>query len=176
LLDHSLTCDSGIIDVARTKIKRWLEEENLMPEETENPDAYYTFGISVYGMKLFVVHSRHFPDSVSVSANFDVTGKEEQQKFVCMGEKGRKNFIHDLSIALYSDNRIWYHIVRPNPPSEIKAFEIGSRRIYYETITKEKLMNAIFDVRNASLLFSVLSERHANTPSLKHESTASFIG
>jgi len=126
---------------------------------------------------MFVVHSTQFIDSVSISASFDLTGEKDQRILQSMDNKRRSEFLRDLSIALLSNNGIWYHLVRPNPPNEMKVFELASRRVYYETMTKEKLMNAILDVRNASGIFTCLFEKYSAPMSVpRQEVRASFIG
>ena len=126
---------------------------------------------------MFVVHSTQFPDSVSVSASFDLTGEKDQTILQSMDMKRRSEFLRDLSLSLLSNNGIWYHLIRPNPPGEMKIFELASRRIYYDTMTKEKIMNAILDVRNASGIFTCLFERYASPINLpRQEVRASFIG
>jgi hypothetical protein len=162
---------------AKEKIRTWLIEERLSPEEVQNPGAFFTFKINVYGTIMFIVHSTQFPDSFSVSASFDLTGDKDQRILQTMDTKKRTEFLRDLSIALLSNNGIWYHLIRPNPPNEMKVFELASRRIYYDTMVKEKVMNAVMDVRNASGIFTCLFERYAGPLAVpKHEVRASFIG
>jgi hypothetical protein len=161
----------------REKIGAWLTEERLSPEEVQNPGAFFTFKINVYGTIMFLVHSSQFPDSISVSASFDLTGEKDQRILQAMDTRKRAEFLRDLSLALLSNNGIWYHLIRPNPPNEMKIFELASRRIYYDTMTKEKVMNSILDVRNASGIFTCLFERYSNPLSApKQEVRASFIG
>ena len=169
----------GINRIADSKerIKTWLNEERLSPEDVQNAGAHFTFKINVYGTIMFVVHSTQFIDSVSVSASFDLTGEKDQKILQTMDARKRSEFLRDLSLTLLSNNGIWYHLVRPNPPTEMRIFELASRRIYYDTMTKEKLMNAILDVRNASGIFTCLFERYSNPLSFpKQEVRASFIG
>lgn len=162
---------------ARDKIKTWLTDERLSPDEVQNAGAYYTFKVNVYGTIMFIVHSTQFLDSVSVSASFNLTGEKDQRILQSMDEKRRQEFLRDLSLSLLSNNGIWYHLIRPNPPSEMKVFELASRRIYYDTITKEKLMNAILDVRNASGIFTCLFEKYSTPLNYtRPEVRASFIG
>jgi len=126
---------------------------------------------------MFVVHSTQFEDSVSVSASFDLTGEKDQRILQTMDTTKRSEFIRELSLALLSNNGLWYHLIRPNPPNEMRIFELASRRVYYETMTKEKVMNAILDVRNASGIFTCLFEKYS-TPlaASRPEVRASFIG
>ena len=91
-------------------------------------------------------------------------------------DKRRGTGLHDIAIQMLSNNSIWYHLIRPNPPQEMRSFELASRRIYYDTLTKEKLMNAILDVRNASGIFTCLFERYAQGVFPRQEMRASFIG
>jgi len=161
---------------SREKIKTWLIEERLSPEEVQNPDAYFTFKINVYGTIMFLVHSTQFLDSFSISASFDLTGEKDQAFLASMDLRKRTEFLRDLSIALLSNNGIWYHLVRPNPPKEMRSFELASRRVYYDTMTKEKVMNAILDVRNASGIFTCLFERYSTSSITRQEVRASFIG
>jgi hypothetical protein len=164
------------IEDSRERIRTWLIEERLSPEVLQNPDAYFTFKINVYGTIMFVVHSTQFSDSFSVSASFDLTGEKDQVFLEAMDMRKRSEFLRDLSIALLSNNGIWYHLIRPNPPKEMRSFELASRRVYYDTMTKEKVMNAILDVRNASGIFTCLFERYSTSSITKQEVRASFIG
>jgi hypothetical protein len=165
------------LGVAREKIKTWLNEERFSPEEVQNPGSYFTFKINVYGTIMFVVHASQFIDSVSVSASFDLTGERDQRILQSMDARKRVEFLQDLSLNLLSNNGIWYHLVRPNPPTEMRTFELASRRIYYDTMMKEKVMNAIIDVRNASGVFTCLFERYSSPLTVpKQEVRASFIG
>jgi len=168
---------NNTIGDARAKIRSWLTEERFSPEEVQNHGAYYTFKINVYGTIMFVVHSTQFEDSVSVSASFDLTGEKDQRILQTMDTTKRSEFIRELSLALLSNNGLWYHLIRPNPPNEMRIFELASRRVYYETMTKEKVMNAILDVRNASGIFTCLFEKYSTPLTVSRpEVRASFIG
>ena len=176
-MSNSLILGNIRVEEAREKLRSWLGEERLSPEEVQNPGAYFTFKINVYGTIMFVVQSTQFVDSCSISASFDLTGEKDQRILQAMDAKKRTDFLRELSLALLSNNGIWYHLIRPNPPSEMRVFELASRRIYYETMTKEKVMNAVLDVRNASGIFTCLFERYSapmNVP--RQEVRASFIG
>jgi len=162
---------------AKERIRTWLSEERFSPEEVQNPGAHFTFKINVYGTIMFVVHSTQFSDSFSVSASFDLTGDKDQRILQGMDLRKRTEFLRDLSLALLSNNGIWYHLIRPNPPNDMKIFELASRRIYYDTMTKEKVMNAVLDVRNASGIFTCLFERYSSALTVpSQEVRASFIG
>jgi len=169
------TLDNKIED-AKDRIRTWLTDERFSPEEIKDQHSYYIFKINVYGTIMFVGHSTQFTDSVSVSASFDLTGEKDQRLLSGMNDKKRTEFVRDLSIALLSNNAIWYHLIRPNPPKDMRSFELASRRIYYDTLSKEKLMNAILDVRNASGIFTCLFERHSAGAFPRQEVRASFIG
>ncbi len=121
----SISSNLGINRIADSKerIRTWLNEERLSPEEVQNAGAHFTFKINVYGTIMFVVHSTQFIDSFSVSASFDLTGEKDQRILQAMDAKKRFEFLRDLSLALLANNGIWYHLVRPNPPTEMRIFE-----------------------------------------------------
>jgi len=164
------------IGFVKERIKTWLVDERFSPEEIKDDHSYYIFKINVYGTIMFVGHSTQFTDSISASASFDLTGEKDQRLLAGMDDRRRTDFVRDLGIAMLSNNAIWYHLIRPNPPKDIRSFEFAFRRIYYDTLTKEKLMNAILDVRNASGIFTCLFERHSQGVFPKQEVRASFIG
>jgi hypothetical protein len=164
------------IEFVKESIRTWLAVERFSPEEVRDDHSYYIFKINVYGTIMFVGHSTQFTDSISASASFDLTGEEDQRLLSGMDEKRRTEFVRELGIAMLSNNAIWYHLIRPNPPKDMRSFELASRRIYYDTLSKEKLMNAILDVRNASRIFTCLFERHSTGVFPRQEVRASFIG
>jgi hypothetical protein len=165
------------IEFVKERIRTWLVDERFSPEEIKDDHSFYIFKINVYGTIMFVGHSTQFTDSISASASFDLTGEKDQRLLASMDERRRAEFVRDLAITMLSNNAIWYHLIRPSPPKEMRSFELASRRIYYDTLTKEKLMNAILDVRNASGIFTCLFERYAQGVFPRQEIRApSFIG
>ena len=69
---------------------------------------------------------------------------EEQLKLLKdMDEKKRQEFFWELRLALLKNNELGYFQIKPNPPHDIREVFISSRRLYYDGLTKDRLMTTI---------------------------------
>jgi len=132
----------------KEKIICWLKEEKLQPKEIADPNAYFNISITVGGLLLHVIQRTDQIDSITVGANLVFT--EEQLKLLKdMDEKKRQEFFWELRLALLKNNELGYFQIKPNPPHDIREVFISSRRLYYDGLTKDRLMTTIFTIHKA---------------------------
>jgi len=148
------------IKETKEKILGWLKEESLSPEDVADPNAYFNFGVKVSGSPLHVVQSVGAIDGVIVGANLILTPTQMDQ-LKSMDGKTRQEFFWDLRLALLKNNRLGDFQIKPDPPDSIQEVFVSSRRIFYDALTKDRLINAIGDVYRAVMMVIWMLERYA---------------
>lgn len=139
----------------------WLREEDFQPQELELANDFWAFRVNVWGTTLFVSQNTHCVDSIAVWGVWKMNESEQDLLMNRMDETERNELLQELVLWTATNNAILYFFVRPDPPKEITEIEISSRRLYFDSLSKEKVMNALFDVRSARAVWSVLVHRHA---------------
>jgi len=152
----------------KEKILNWLKEEKLQPREISDPNAYFNICITVGGLALHVIQKADQIDSIAVGANLVFT--EEQLKLLeNMSDKKRQEFFWELRLALLKNNELGDFQIKPNPPHDVKEVFISSRRLFYDGLTKDRLMTAIFTVYKAIFMVIWMLEQKAGTIKPKDE-------
>ena len=150
-----------MIGATKQKILTWLREEAFSPEEMPDPNAHFNFGIKVAGSPLHVVQKVHTVDSIFVGANLVLTPDQLDLLGESMDGKKRQEFFWDLRLALLSNSELGDFQVKPNPPHDVREVFITSRRVFYDALTKDRLILAIQTVYKAVMMVVWMLERYA---------------
>lgn len=152
----------------KEKVLNWLKEEAFSPQEVSDSQAYFNIGITVSGLAFHVVQSVRNIDSIFVGGNLVLT--EEQLKLLRdMNVKKRQEFFWDLRLALLGNSELGDFQIKPNPPDDFRELFVASKRIFYDALTKDRLVSAISGVFKAVMMVIWMLERYAGivTPKMK---------
>ncbi len=165
---------SGRVGEVREKVLNWLKEEGLSPEEMEDPNAYFNFNVNVGGRPFNVVQNVLSLDSLFVTANLVFTPDQLTLLENKMNKKKRKEYFWDLRLALLKNSDLGDFDIKPNPPDDVREVFIYSKKIFYDALTKHKLLQAIHSAYKAYVMVIWMLERHADQPSPKEKKRALF--
>jgi hypothetical protein len=138
----------------------WLKEEAFLPEEEVDPQAYFNISSRIGNMGCNIVQDTHHIDSFFVGANL-VLDKEQLALLREMGDKKRQGFFWDLRMSLLKNNEIGDFQIKPNPPEDTQSVFISSKRVYYDDLTKGRLINAINVVLRACMMVIWMLQQYA---------------
>ncbi len=130
------------INKTKQKIMDWLKEEGFAAEEKQDPNAYFNIQASKSGMGVNVVQNPPFNDSIFIAGNIAVA-PEQQALLKSRSRDKREDFIWDLQMTLAANIELGDFALKPNPPDDIQIIFVSSRRIYYDELTKGKLLTSI---------------------------------
>jgi len=155
----------------KEKVLAWLKEEAFSPEDVADPNAFFNFNIKVAGSPLHVVQSVRNIDSVFVGANLVLTPAQLDLLKNNMDKKKRQEFFWDLRLALVKNNQLGDFEIKPNPPDDIREVFISSKRIFYDALTKDRLIDSISSVYKSVMTTIWMLERYAGVaPQKKKQS------
>lgn len=157
------------------KVLKWLEEEGLSPEEVNDPDAHFNFNVKVAGRPFVVVQNLLSLDSVFVGANLVFTADQLTLLKKKMNKKKRKEYFWDLRLALLKNSELGDFEIKPNPPDDVREVSIFSKKIFYDTLTKDTLIHAIHRVYKAAIMVNWMLERHAGAPAPKEKKSSIYL-
>ncbi len=157
------------------KVLNWLEEEGLSPEEVNDPDAHFNFNVNVAGHPFVVVQNLLSLDSVFVGANLVFTSDQLTLLEKKMNKKKREEYFWDLRMVLLENGELGDFEIKPNPPDDVREVTICSKRIFYNTLTKDTLIHAIHNVYKAALMVIWMLERHAGAPAPKEKQRSLYL-
>jgi len=146
------------------KVLDWLKEEAFSPEDVADPNAYFNFSIKVSGSPLHVVQNVRAIDSFFVGANLVLTPAQLDLLKNSMDKKKRQEFFWDLRLTLLKNNSLGDFEIKPNPPDDVREVFVSSRRIFYDALTKDRLIHAINAVYRAVMMVVWMLERYAGAP------------
>ena len=148
------------IKEVKKKVLTWLKEEKLSPEEILDPNVHFNFGIKVSGSPLHVVQSVYNSDSIFVAANLILTSMQ-LDLLNKMSKNKRRKFFWTLRLALVSNNSVGDFLIKPNPPEDVREIFISSKRIYYDALTKDRLLSTIYDIYKTIMMTIWMLEQEA---------------
>ncbi|MDQ1279269.1 MAG: hypothetical protein QG670_529 [Thermoproteota archaeon] len=95
------------IKEARDRILNWLKEEAFSPQEVNDPNAYFNFGIKVVGgFSLTVVQNVHNLDSIIVATSLFLSPNQISLLKNNMYAKKRQDFYWNLRLSLLRNNEL----------------------------------------------------------------------
>jgi len=151
----------------KEKVLGWLKEEVLSPEEISDPHAFFNFGISVGGLRFHVVQNVRSVDSIFVGGNLVLPEEQSQLLREKMDEKKRQEFFSDLRLALLTNSEIGDFQIKPSPPDDIREVFVASKRVFYDALTKDRLVSAIHAVHKAVIMAVWMLESHSGIATSK---------
>jgi hypothetical protein len=126
----------------KQKIIDWLKEEGFSAEEKQDPNAFFNIAATKGGMGVNIVQNQPFNDSIFIGGNIAVS-PEQQVSYKARSKEKKEEFIWDIQMNLARNNELGDFMLKPNPTENLETIFISSRRIYYEELTKGKLLASI---------------------------------
>lgn len=166
---------SETVRKVREKVLNWLKEEALSPEEVSDPNAYFNFGIKVGGSPLHVVQNVRNLDSILVGGRLVLNQPQLDLLKNKMDKKKRQEFFWDLRLALLTNNELGDFRIEPKPPEDVQSVFVSSERIFYDALTKDRLIHAIHSVYKAIMMVIWMLERYAGAPTPKGKKTSPYV-
>lgn len=148
------------IKETKDRVLFWLKEESLSPEEIIDPNGYFNFVITSGDLKLNVIQNSRHIDSLFIGTKWTL-GKEQLDLHKnIMDDAKRIALFWDLQFMLLNDNLLGDYQINPNPPHDFLELFVSSKPIFYDSLTKQTLMHAVFAVHKAMMRAVLLLEKH----------------
>lgn len=151
---------SARINETKDRILFWFKEESLSPEEIVDPNAYFNIGIKSGDLRLNIVQNTRLIDSFIIGTRWILSKEQTDYHTNKMDDSKRIAFFWELQSMLLGDHELGDFEIRPNPPSDFGSLLITSNRLFYDSLTKQNLMHAIFAVQKAMMRSVFLLEKH----------------
>lgn len=144
----------------KEKIINWLKEEACSPEEKPDPNTYFNILVKFGSLGCRVIQPVQRRDSISAAIKFPVPPEKIALLNGLSAEK-KIEFFWDLRLALLKNNELADFQIEQDSHGDTKAVTIFSRPIFYEDLTKGRLMSAIFAVTRATLMVIWMIQKYA---------------
>ena len=120
------------------KIMKWLKEEKFSPTRKESPDAYFHIEAKVGPILILnVIHGTYFKDSCDVVIGFAYSPDQLKLINEILAPKMKKRYYNSVHLELQRHPLIWnYHF-----GEGYKILRIHSKRLYYDSLTKDSFMH-----------------------------------
>lgn len=164
-----MSVDSEIASV-KAKISRWLSEESCKPAERSDSRAHFAIEITFNNQSFAVIQPKERNDSLSVGSRMGLaTFQVERLKKMELPKK--EALIWELHLALMNKNQLSLFELGPHLPTDFNEATIQSRPIYYDALTKDRLMSAIESVFRAFVLIQDTIDKYSGsiTPMYRHK-------
>jgi hypothetical protein len=141
----------------RDKIGRWLREENISPSEALDLQALFNFHIQPGNLN--IVQMVDWRDSIVVGTNVllgPLSGKINQ-----LNRERKQEFFWDLSLELLKNEAIGDFDIKPDPPDNVSEVLLKSKPIFYDGLTKDRLMNTIYSMNKTMIMIPCLIAKYA---------------
>jgi hypothetical protein len=163
-----MNMSSERIKETKERILTWLKEEAFSPEEKVDPQAYFNISSKIGNLGCNISQDVQHIDSFFVAANI-VLLEEQLVLLREMDDKKRKEFFWDLRMSLLRNNEIGDFQIKPNPPEDTQAVFISSKRVYYDDLTKGRLIDAIHVVLRACIMVVWMLQQYAGITTPKKD-------
>lgn len=130
------------IQEVKNKVYEWLKEEGLSPEELSDPNSYFNFGITIGDNSFNIVQKIDSNDSIFIGTNL-VLSNEQTSSLTNISDDKKQEMVWGLRMSLIRNKDLLEFNVRPDPPQDIQEVYLSSRRIFYDGLIKNALINLI---------------------------------
>lgn len=150
------------IKQVKAKIGQWLEEENIVPREALDPQAHFNFYVQQGNFNVNIVQMVTWHDSIVVGTT--VLLGHLSEKIDQLDPEQKQEFFWDLSLELLKNEAIGDFNITPDPPDDVREIFIKSRPIFYDGLTKDRLMNTIYAMFKTMIMIPCLIAKYTIAP------------
>ncbi|MGI0014591.1 MAG: DUF2299 family protein [Nitrososphaera sp.] len=151
---------SARIKETKDKVLFWLREEGISPEEANDPNAYFNIGLRLGDWGATIFQNLRMIDSISVGSRWILGDEQLKLHKEMLDDPKRLAYYWDLQFMALSNPQIGEFEITPNPPNDFRALLITSNRIFYDSLTKQSLMDSIVGVHKTMVHAIFLLEKY----------------
>lgn len=145
------------INETKRKIIDWLKEEGYSSIEKPDPHAHFNILAKIGSSECIISQDVRHSDKLFVSAT--VVLPDDQISLLKQMTDERKNALFwELEMGLVKNNELGNFRILPNPPQDIRTVFICSRTLFYDDLTKSRLIATIMVVLRAALMVLLMVE------------------
>lgn len=135
------------------KIKNWLDEDKIPYKELADDTTYFTLKVTISNINLAIFQPKTFADHFFITTNINIS--QEHLKALQEQDQDKKlDFFRKIRHQLTNDSNVLEFEILPKPPDIISTINIASYWLYYDGLTKEKLIYSLYGARKN--LFKVI--------------------
>jgi hypothetical protein len=155
----------------KNKILGWLKEEAAAPEEINDPAMYFNIRFRTGPILLNAFQPGTMDDSFLILGSTSLTDEQAEVVYKNVVEEKHETYIADLKLMLLANNELGDYEMKLDAQNHLREVRIYSRKIYYDSLTKEKLVLCSRAVVKAITSSHVLFEKYlGKIPSLTNRS------
>ena len=139
------------IETIKNRITQWFQEEGFNPTEITDPNAHFNIVVTVANLPFNVVQDIRKRDSFFVGTRVTFTNNQ-LASFRRLSREKKQSYTWNLRMELLKNPGLGNFEIRHNPPKDISEVFISSRPIFYDAITKDKVISTIHTIFKAAMM------------------------
>jgi len=162
---------SNPIENVKKKID-WLTVEGYQPEDVSDKDLQALFNILAKvagGHPYHIVQKKDKQDCFFIACNLVLT-PQQLSLLAKMGKEKRWSYFWNLRLRLLTHQNLGDFEIKPNPPKRVTEIFISSKPIYYDALTKNRVISTLIDVYKSTMMAIWMLEQTAGVPVSSTES------
>lgn len=152
------------IEVVKKRIVDWLETEKLRPKEIPDSNAHFNIVAHISNLGFNIIQRKDKKDNIFIGTNLNFT-PQQISLFKGMNEAKRQSYFWNLRMRLLNSPNLGSFEIKPHAPQEISVVFISSKPIFYDGLSKDRLLNVLFDVHKAVMMTVWLLEETSGSTS-----------
>lgn len=142
----------------KSKIERWLTEEQFAISEQNDPKTFFNLAIS-RGILTGNIAAPRTSKGVVVAGG-TALAPQAIQAYQQLEEDKKKICLDELVMFILSNPSIAEYSLGPNPPAQFELLRCVSKPLFYNTITKEGVIGYIYDIHKAWLAVQTILSKY----------------
>jgi hypothetical protein len=148
-----------IIESNFERIKNWLEEDKIAYKELSDETTYFTLKVTISNIHLAIFQPKTFVDHFFITTNINIS--QDHLKALQEQDQDKKlDFFRKIRHQLTNDSNVLEFEILPKPPELISTINIASYWLYYDGLTKEKLIYTLYGARKNLFKIICIIEDH----------------
>ena len=149
---------SGKVTEVKDKIVRWLSEETLSIEDMNDPNNQWNISVNTEPLFVNIIQCKDRSDSIMLCTNYDLS-EQQMEQLNTIGEEKIRQFWYDVRLTFSKNNELGTHKLHSKIANNITGVFICSRRIYYDGLTKDRLMFLLGVIQKTIFSMLVMLDR-----------------
>jgi hypothetical protein len=142
------------------KVLRWLDEESCQPQTVADPSLRFKIKFKVEKWVVYVGQSLQAKDSIVVWLNVGLSPEEANLAYRQFKEQRQRDFLTELRYELIYSGKVGSFMMKFDNQNRYQSIDLLSKPLFYETLTKEKLVYAYMNLLDALNLTVMLLGKH----------------
>jgi hypothetical protein len=152
--------DTESVQAVRLKIFGWLRDIKAEPENIIDKNAHFNIRYKIGAYYLIAAQPLTVGDAITLYGSSAPTDQQLAAAYKDFDETRHGEFMNDIKLYLLAMGEVGNYELKTNPQGRFVSLELQSKQIFYDGLTKDRLVSVSLELVKAMLAGALIFENH----------------